>query len=67
MIFFRKFYGSTVREILQGPGETLYIPGNFAHSVMNMDETVSVTENYNQLDNIEDFVHGYVPSFPILY
>ena len=48
----------TVREFIQGPGETLYMPGNLAHSIMNIDENVSVTENYFLHDSLMDWIHG---------
>lgn len=54
----RKWYGSTVTEFIQGPGETIYMPGNLAHAIMNIDENVSVTENYFLVDSLDDWVHG---------
>ena len=54
----RKFYGSSVKEAIQGPGETIYIPGNVAHAVMNIDENAALTENYFLVDSLEDWIHG---------
>ena len=59
-----------MREIIQGPGETIYMPvtpppttttqGHLAHAVMNIDENLSVTENLFLPDSLEDWVHGWV-------
>ena len=73
-LFYRKFYGSKVKEFVQGPGETIYMPvgstfppfslfrlffqGHLAHAVMNIDENLSVTENLFLTDSLEDWVHG---------
>merc|ERR1719430_2877444 len=54
----RKFYGNKLREIIQGPGETIYMPGHLAHAVMNIDENLSVTENLFLPDSLEHWVHG---------
>ena len=54
----RKWYGSTVREFVQGPGETIYMPGNLAHAIMNIEDNISVTENYFLVDSLDDWVHG---------
>ena len=45
-------------EFVQGPGETIYIPGNLAHAVMNIEDNISVTENYFLVDSLDDWVHG---------
>ena len=46
------------QEFIQGPGETIYMPGSLAHAVYNIDDNLSVTENYLLVDSIEDLVHG---------
>ena len=43
---------------MQGPGETIYMPGSLAHGVFNIDNNLSVTENYLLVDSIDDQVHG---------
>ena len=34
------------------------MPGNLAHAIMNIEENISVTENYFLEDSLEDWVHG---------
>eukprot|EP00092_Neocalanus_flemingeri_P032574 GFUD01035430.1.p1 GENE.GFUD01035430.1~~GFUD01035430.1.p1 ORF type:complete len:611 (-),score=162.78 GFUD01035430.1:61-1893(-) len=63
----RKWYGKTVREFIQGPGETIYMPGNLAHAVMNIDNTLSVTENYFLDDSLDDWVHGLIAGKQLLH
>ena len=41
----RKFYGKTVIEWIQKPGEVVYMPNYTPHSVFNLDETVAVGDN----------------------
>ena len=41
----RKFYGKTIDEAVQAPGETIYAPNHIHHSVYNLDETVAVGDN----------------------
>ena len=43
---------------MQGPGETIYMPGSLAHGVFNIDNNLSVTENFLLVDSIDDLVHG---------
>ena len=39
--------------ILQSPGETIYVPHEFTHSVFNMDATTGVTANFGSAGNLE--------------
>ena len=41
----RKFYGKSVVEGIQHPGETLYMPHYINHAVYNLDQTVAVGDN----------------------
>ena len=34
------------------------MPGNLAHAILNIEENISVTENYFLIDSLEDWVHG---------
>ena len=34
------------------------MPGSLAHAVLNMDDNLSVTENYLMVDSLDDLVHG---------
>lgn len=40
-----KFYGKTLTEAIQSPGEIVYAPNYLPHSVYNLDETVAVGDN----------------------
>ena len=44
--------------VLQRPGETLYLPARTAHAILNLEENLSVTENYLATSGLEDLVHG---------
>ena len=40
----RKFYGKTIVEAIQSPGEIVYVPNNVPHAVYNLDETVAMND-----------------------
>lgn len=43
------WFGKKVIETVQGPGEVIYMPHDMGHAVLNIDENVSVTENFLQV------------------
>ncbi|CAB9531869.1 demethylase and lysyl-hydroxylase [Seminavis robusta] len=51
VIWFRDYYDKVqqlegVVEILQNPGETVFVPNGWPHLVLNLEQTVAVTHNY---------------------
>ena len=40
-----KFYGKSITEGVQYPGETMYMPHYIYHGVYNLDQTVAVGDN----------------------
>mmetsp|Transcript_91290 Transcript_91290/g.144254 ORF Transcript_91290/g.144254 Transcript_91290/m.144254 type:complete len:491 (+) Transcript_91290:73-1545(+) len=43
-----------VYEGLQGPGDIIFVPGEWWHGVLNLEDCVAVTENYVGPDNFEN-------------
>lgn len=42
-----------VYEGLQGPGDVIFVPGEWWHGVINLEDTIAVTQNYCGYDNFE--------------
>jgi len=54
----KKYYGKTVIEYVQEPGEVFFLPNGMPHTVFNIDDNVALTENYLFPDKLQSLVKG---------
>ena len=50
---------SSALHVLQRPGETLYVPFDRVHSVLNMEASISVTANFASIGNLDAILEDF--------
>eukprot|EP00980_Cylindrotheca_fusiformis_P020898 scaffold7908_cov69-Cylindrotheca_fusiformis.AAC.2 len=70
-IWFSKWYPTVMPnhpnavEVLQYPGETVYVPAGWPHLVLNLENTVAITQNYaTEYPNLQQLFHSVEESEP---
>jgi histone arginine demethylase JMJD6 len=73
-IWFSKWYPKVMPEhpnaveVLQYPGETVYVPAGWPHLVLNLEDTVAITQNYaTEYPNVHQLVDSVQKSEPELF
>ena len=54
------WFGKTIVETVQGPGEIIYVPHGMGHAVLNLDENLSITENFLHVSALDELAKYYV-------
>ncbi|MFA6037035.1 MAG: cupin-like domain-containing protein [Legionellales bacterium] len=47
---------------IQGAGDLIFTPSNWWHGVYNMENTISLTDNFINQSNIKQFIKSFIPS-----
>ena len=73
-IWFQEWYPNVMPqfpnavEVLQFPGETVYVPAFWPHLVLNLADTVAITQNYaSEYPNVQQLARAVQESEPDLY
>ena len=53
----RQWYGKQVQQVLQAPGDTIFVPSRSAHTVLNLDNSLAVTENIMTVESLLELPH----------
>ena len=56
-----------VYECIQGPGDLIFVPGQWWHGVLNLTDTVAVTHNYCGRDNFDDVCKRTARQRPVFF
>ena len=60
------FLSSLLLQVFQGPGDTIYMPSQTPHAVLNLDHSIGVTENIMTLEALMELPHKLVLGGSIL-
>ena len=62
-------YGQTLVEVVQGPGEVIFLPERLTHCILNLHDNVAYTENYLYVGGISGKLknsgHFHITGHPI--